>query len=70
MRKRNRNIPDNQEETEELTVDVVSWPGAHIGILRRLEIDQLRGRLIDKGLRRAEKRQSAVGDIGEARNSD
>jgi len=37
-----------------LTVNVVSRPGAHIRILRRLEIDQLRGRLVDERLRRAE----------------
>lgn len=68
-RERDRDIPDDQEETEELAVNVVSRPGAHIRILRRLEIDQLCGRLVDEGLCRAEKRQSAVGDTGEARNS-
>lgn len=63
-------IPDNQEETQELPIDVIPRPCAHVGILGRLEMDELCGRLVNEGLRRAEKRQTAVGGIGESRNRD
>lgn len=50
MKRKNHDLPDDQEEAEELAVDVVARPGAHIRILGRLEIDQLCGRLVDEGL--------------------
>lgn len=62
------NIPDNQEETQELAIDVVPGPCAHVGVLGRLKINQLRRRLVDKGLRRAKEGQTAVGGIGESRD--
>ena len=64
----NCDIPNNQEETQELAIDVIPRPCAHVGIFRRLEVNELRRRLVDKGLRRAKKGQAAVGGIGESRD--
>ena len=61
-------IPDDQEEAQELTVDVIPGPCAHVGILGWLEVNELCGRFVNEGLRRAKQGQAAVGGIGKARN--
>lgn len=47
--------PGDQKEADRLSVDIVSWPSAQIGILGGLEAEKLGRRLIDIGVWLAEK---------------
>ena len=65
--RRDERIPSDQEETGELTVDIVARPGTQVGILGRLQIEHLGRLLIDERLWRPEEGHCAVGGIGEGR---
>ena len=65
-----RRLPDDEEKAEELAIDVVSGPGAHVGVLGGLQIEQLGGGLVGVRVGCAEERQRAVGGIGEVREGD
>ena len=64
-----RYVPCDQEETGELTVDVIARPRTEVGIFGRLQVDQLCGGLVHKGLCRAKEGQSTVGDIHKGRQT-
>jgi hypothetical protein len=63
-------IPCDEEKACELAIDVIPRPGAKVGIFGRLQMNQLCGGLIDKGLRGAKEGQCAVGDIDKGREAD
>lgn len=60
-------IPSDQEKASELPVNVVSRPGAKVGILRGFQVNQLSSRLIYEGLIGTEESQRAVGGVHKGR---
>lgn len=53
-----------------MAVDVIPGPGAQVRILRRLQVNQLRGWLIDERLCGAKEGQRTVGGIDKGRQAD
>lgn len=56
-------VPSDQEKAGELTVDVVPRPSAQIRIFGGFQVNQLRGRLVNKGLGGTKQGERTVGGI-------